>query len=80
MAKHHNDQVLDRSLKPTFRHRNIRLPPRAKRATGGSRVKEELFSGRPEVMDAGLAYYFGSIPMPSTRLIKIDIDGQEKWV
>jgi len=38
------------------------LPPRAQRSTGGGRGGALLDHGHPEVVDADLADYFGSIP------------------
>src|ERR1700716_2128319 len=48
-----------RSRPPT---RTVRVPSRAQCPTGGGQVEELLFRGHPEVVDADLADYFGSIP------------------
>jgi len=55
-------------LEPIF---EADLPPElyayrpAKRQKAVVEVEELLFRGHPEVVDADLADYFGSIPMPS---------------
>src|SRR5258708_3246127 len=41
---------------------NLRLPRRAKRPAGSRKVEELVFRGHPDVVDADLADYFGSIP------------------
>jgi len=53
--------VLEPILKPTSA-RTVRVPSWAQCPTGGGRGGALLYRGHPEVVDADLADYFGSIP------------------
>ena len=54
--------VLSRSSKPTFHRRSTPTALGATPSRPLSEVEELLFRGHPEVVDADLADYFGSIP------------------